>query len=89
MAKRERCIKCGGVRSKNVPGGLCWKCHDAELEAIRAENLKIVATGKCPKCGSGLRRNSALAGWWQCEWYGVESVRKDPSKPDCSFQCFV
>ena len=56
---------------------------------IMRENRRIVLTGKCPECGSALRRNSALAGWWQCEQFGAEGFRKDSTKPACSFQTFT
>jgi hypothetical protein len=49
----------------------------------------IVMSGRCPLCGSGLRRNSSLAGWWQCEQYGAPSFRADADKPACSWQGFV
>lgn len=57
-------------------------------EAI-AEVQRIVATGHCPRCGSGLRRNLALAGWWQCEQFGADGFRKDSSKPACHWQGFT
>jgi len=59
------------------------------IEAAQQEARRIVAAGKCPTCGAGLRRNSALSGWWQCEQYGAEGFRKDGSKPSCNFQCFT
>ena len=63
--------------------------HVANMARIHAETMAIVQTGKCPQCGSKLRRNLALTGWWQCEQYGAEGFRKDASKPSCSFQCFT
>lgn len=54
-----------------------------------AEQRAIIATGVCPQCGAGFRRNLAITGWWQCEQYGAEGFRKDSSKPSCSFQTFV
>lgn len=59
------------------------------MEAIRAEAVRVVQSGKCPTCGAGLRRNLALSGWYQCEQYGAEGFRKDSAKPSCSFQCFT
>lgn len=59
------------------------------IAAAQAETRKIVATGKCPECGSGLRRNLSLTGWWQCEQLGAENFRKDPAKPSCSWQGFT
>lgn len=65
----------------------------ADAKAKRNENIAkqvaIVQTGKCPQCGAPLRRNLALAGWWQCSQYGADGFRKDNSKPSCSFQTFT
>jgi len=61
----------------------------AAREARVAAAVEIVKSGKCPDCGSGLRRNNSLAGWWQCEQYGTEGFRKDDSRPSCSFQTFT
>ena len=60
----------------------------ARHEKYAAETKRIVTSGKCPKCGQGLRRNLAIQGWWQCEGYGTEGFRKDNSI-ECSFQCFT
>jgi len=57
-------------------------------EAI-IEACGIVSTGVCPQCGTKLRRNLSIAGWWQCGQYGAEGFRADPSKPPCGFQCFT
>lgn len=59
------------------------------MAAQRAAVNAIVATGKCPDCGSGLRRNLAITGWWQCEQFGAEGFRKDATKPACSWQGFT
>lgn len=59
--------------------------HRARLDAARA----IVATGRCPSCGSPLRRNTSLAGWWMCAQGGAESVRLRPAEPPCSWQTFT
>lgn len=61
----------------------------ARREARQAEARAVVAAGKCPLCGSGLRRNLALTGWWQCEQYGSDGFRKDSSRPACGFQTFT
>src|SRR5260370_31885723 len=63
--------------------------HVARMDALHAEARQIVASGKCPDCGAALRRNLALAGWWQCTQYGAEGFRADSSKPSCSFQTFT
>lgn len=49
----------------------------------------IVQGGKCPECGSALRRNTSMSGWWQCEQIGAPSFRARPSDPHCSFQGFT
>ena len=61
----------------------------ARMNAARAETQRIVATGKCPTCGSALKRNSSIAGWWQCEQLGAETHRKRPTDPACSWQGFT
>lgn len=61
----------------------------ARIEKAQAETRAIVATGKCPHCGSGIRRNMAMTGWYQCEQYGAEGFRKDSTKPACSWQGFT
>lgn len=43
----------------------------------------------CPTCGRGVKVNLALTGWVQCEQYGNEQFRKDPTKPSCSWQGFT
>lgn len=63
--------------------------QDTRMKAAREEAIRIVATGKCPQCGEGFRRNLAMAGWYQCVQYGDGHFRKDQSKPSCSFQCFT
>jgi hypothetical protein len=64
-----------------------------EFESGRAtryeEARRIVAGGRCPKCGAGLRRNSSMTGWWQCEQFGAAGFRKNPDAPSCSFQTFT
>ena len=67
------------------------KAHTDRMTALKAEAAKIVATGKCPHCGTGLRRNLALAGWWQCDAYGEPSFRRPENreKPSCGFQTFT
>ena len=60
-----------------------------EQEARFAENRAIVARGTCPYCGSGLRRNNSLTGWWQCEQLGSAQFRARPEERPCSFQTFT
>ena len=61
--------------------------QEERIGAARA----IVATGVCPDCGARLRRNSALAGWWQCGRFGVDLFREPEYQgdPTCNFQTFT
>ena len=61
----------------------------ARMEKSRAECKAVVASGKCPRCQSPLRRNLALTGWWQCSQYGSDGFRKDSTKPACDWQGFT
>ena len=61
----------------------------AKRDARIAEAIAVVSSNCCPQCGSGIRRNLALTGWYQCEQYGAEGFRKDSTKPSCSFQTFT
>ena len=79
--------KCGRRMGKHARE--CNRCHKAHMDALRAEARKIVETGKCPQCGSGLRRNLALAGWWQCAQFGAVTHRARPQDPSCDFQTFT
>ena len=81
-----RCA-CGRRMSKNSRE--CTKCWKASMEKHHEAIRAIVRTGKCPDCGAGLRRNSSMAGWYQCEQYGAEGWRKDSSKPSCGWQGFT
>ncbi len=65
------------------------QAHKDRMDAIHANAQAIVATGKCPTCGSGLRRNNSMTGWWQCEQYGAEGFRARPNAPSCSWQDFT
>lgn len=60
----------------------------AELERLRALARVIVASGECPHCGQGLRRNLSIAGWWQCVGFGAKGFRAADTKP-CGFQTFT
>jgi hypothetical protein len=60
----------------------------ARIAAALAHGRAVVATGRCPQCGQALRRNLALAGWWQCAGYGAEGFRAAGSTP-CDFQTFT
>lgn len=83
----ENKCHCGKKIGKYVTE--CKKCLQKRFDAIHKLAREIVKSGKCPTCGSGLKRNLALAGWYQCEQFGAEQFRKDPLKPACSFQTFT
>ena len=55
----------------------------------RAETLAVVVSGVCPQCGSRVKRNLALTGWYQCSQYGADGFRADSTKPQCSWQGFT
>jgi hypothetical protein len=65
------------------------KASHARMEAARAEVRRAVATGRCPKCARELRRNSSMAGWWQCSQYGAVGFRVDAAQPPCDWQGFT
>jgi len=65
------------------------QASDERIAKAKAETLAVVATGKCPICGSKLRRNSSIAGWWQCEQLGAVTHRARPNDPPCSWQGFT
>lgn len=65
------------------------KASEARIAAAQAATRAVVATGVCPCCGAGLRRNLSLTGWWQCEQLGAVGIRKDASKPACEWQGFT
>lgn len=70
--------------------GKCKRCHVAHMAAIKAEADKVIATGVCPCCGTGLVRNLALTGWYQCGGYASEGFRRPgfENAPKCSYQVF-
>lgn len=61
----------------------------ARIAAAQAETRRVVESGKCPTCGSGLKRNLSISGWWQCEQLGAETHRARPQEPSCSWQGFT
>jgi len=78
---------CGRRKSQHVP--YCCKCTAERTERRNAECRAILATGKCPECGSALKRNLSLSGWWQCEQYGTTGFRARDNDPQCSFQMVI
>lgn len=67
----------------------CRKCSAERSARIHAETLAVVLADSCPQCGSAIRRNSSLTGWFQCEQYGADSHRARPLDPQCSWQGFT
>lgn len=65
------------------------KAADARMSAAKAATLVIVQSGKCPLCGSKLRYNGSLPGWWQCSQFGAEGFRADSKKANCDWQGFT
>ena len=65
------------------------KVGQLRIQAAHAETRAIVASGKCPICGAGLRRNTSLTGWWMCEQTGAANFRRHAGKPSCSWQGFT
>lgn len=61
----------------------------ARIAAAHEATRQVVASGQCPQCGSTLRQNLSLTGWWQCEQLGAEQFRARPQDPPCSWQGFT
>ncbi len=61
----------------------------ARMAAAHQAAQAVWASGKCPCCGAGLRQNSALTGWIQCEQFGTTGFRKHDDKPQCNWQGFT
>ena len=80
---RLRC-SCGKIMSQYATA--CNKCDREAREAFYAAARATVATGQCPTCGSRLRRNSSMTGWFQCEQYGAVTRRARPNDPPCNWQ---
>ena len=81
--------KCGCGRPISKHSRECGQCHKVHMDTLHAEAKKIVETGKCPRCGSGLRRNLAMAGWWQCLQFGAGTFRTRQQDTECDFQTFT
>ena len=68
------------------PRTVCLKNYKKERNT---EYMKVLAKGLCPKCGSKLKRNLSISGWWQCEQYGAVTHRARPNDPQCEYQLFL
>lgn len=88
MTKRT-VLKCSCGNRKSKYALFCKKCTDERDAARKVESQRVWTLGVCPKCGAKLKRNLALTGWIQCEQYGADTHRANPSKPACSYQAFV
>jgi hypothetical protein len=62
---------------------------EQRMAAAQAETEAIVARGECPRCEAPLRRNWALAGWWQCGQFGAVGFRLNHELPGCTWQGFT
>jgi len=90
MATKTRTVsrcECGRVKSQYA--NICNKCGAEKVAARNAEYRTILATGTCPKCGSALRRNLSISGWYQCEQYGSVGFRARDNDAQCSFQMVI
>lgn len=76
--------------ARRKDGNRCARCHAAHMAQLRAEADRVIATGKCPQCGTALVRNVAQSGWYQCGAYADERMRTPQFRglPSCSFQVF-
>ena len=70
---------CGCGRRRSRDAHYCRRCHAERMDVARREVLAVVQAGSCPQCGSGLHRNLALSGWWQCDRFAA----------GCSWQGFT
>ena len=61
----------------------------ARIEAQHEEARKVVAANCCPDCGSKIRRNLSLTGWYQCEQLGAPGFRARDTDPSCAWQGFT
>lgn len=59
----------------------------AHIAKAHKEASDALQNNQCPMCKQGVRVNTSLAGWVQCEGFGAEGFRKDGSKK-CSWQGF-
>ena len=76
MTKEQRAEK----KAKNLESA-------ARMAAAHKEASEALRNNQCPMCKQGVRTNSSLAGWVQCDGFGAEGFRKAGSK-QCSWQGF-
>lgn len=50
---------------------------------------EALSSNKCPQCAGGVHRNLSLTGWVQCDGFGAEGFRKNPSATPCNWQGFT
>lgn len=65
------------------------KASAERIAQAQTETRAIVATGVCPCCGSKLKRNLSITGWWQCEQFGSVGFRARDNDPQCGWQGFT
>jgi hypothetical protein len=95
------CVYIGGIRrtaKKSLRGayGVLRKIDPnfasdstIRVRANQAAVSEALRSNKCPQCGGGVHRNLALTGWVQCDGFGTEGFRKNPSAVPCSWQGFT
>jgi hypothetical protein len=66
-----------------------WAASKARIEAAQSATRAVVKAGVCPDCGSAIKRNLALTGWYQCVQFGAIGWRLDANKPQCNWQGFT
>ena len=59
------------------------------IKATHRATAEAAKRNECPTCGSKVKRNSSLAGWWQCAQFGAPQFRADPNAPACDWQGFT
>jgi hypothetical protein len=78
-----------GARPVNNSKKLARAASLQRMNAAKAAAQAALAANRCPCCGRGVRRNSALTGWVQCSQFGAEGFRADSSQPSCDWQGFT
>lgn len=83
--------RCGCGKRMSKYARQCAACHTARMTELAAQGRAVVATGKCPDCGSPLAQNFSMTGWYQCVAYPAPSHRKAEflRLPKCNFQVTI